>query len=186
MGASYARRADQRYDRTNTLTLRVVGYDVEAHVARGGMGDIYRARVEATGERVALKVMREAASFDDDRAARERFLRESRVLAGLDHPNVVRYIAHGTTVDGRPFLASEWLDGPTLSERLSRGRLSVHEAVKLGFGIAAALRAAHEAGVTHRDVKPSNIVLMTPPSRSGAAPGETIPVLIDFGVAKLD
>ncbi len=155
--------------------MRVLGYEIEAHVARGGMGDVYRARVDATGERVALKVMREAASFDDERSARERFAREARLLAGIEHPNIVRYVAHGTTLDDRPFLAAEWLEGPTLTERIARGRIATREAVHIAAAIADALVVAHDAGIVHRDVKPSNIVLTM----------KGIPVLIDFGVAKL-
>ena len=148
---------------------------MEAHVARGGMGDVYRARVEATGERVALKVMRAASSSpDDDAATRERFARESRLLARLVHPNIVPYVAHGATADGRPFVASRWLDGPTLAERLSSSRLSLHDARAIGVAVARALAAAHAASVVHRDVKPANIVLVKD--------GE--PILIDFGVAK--
>jgi hypothetical protein len=138
------------------------------------MSDVHRARIEATGEEVALKVMRAPATFDDEAATRERFAREARVLAGLSHPSIVRYVAHGTTLDGRPYVAAEWLDGETLADRIARSRLAPRDAAALGASLADALATAHAAGVVHRDVKPTNVMI----GRDGQ------PKLIDFGVAK--
>src|SRR2546430_1198500 len=90
----------------------------------GGMGVIYRARDRLTGSSVALKVLRPQAGgegHDPDQV--ERFLREPRILAEVRHPAIVRYVAHGETETGEPYLVMEWLDGESLAARLSRGRL---------------------------------------------------------------
>jgi hypothetical protein len=158
--------------------VRIRGYVVEAHVARGGMGDVHRARVLATGELVAIKVMRHTseADGDADALARERFGREARILAELTHPAIVRYVSHGWTVDGRPYLASEWLDGETLDTRFATRRMSAREAATIGASIASALAAVHAAGIVHRDVKPSNVIV----THDGDVK------LFDFGIAKVE
>ena len=140
--------------------------------AAGGMGRVYQARDRVTGDRVALKVLYRAGI---DEA--ERFAREAQVLATLRHPGIVRYIAYGTTDTGEPYLVLEWLDGETLNERIKERGLSLPEALALGVRVASALGAAHQRGVVHRDVKPSNIFL----------PGGAIEkvTLIDFGIARL-
>jgi len=134
------------------------------------MGSVYRGLDHETGRPVALKVMR-AQSGDI-----ERFARECRVLADLSHPAIVRYIAHGSH-DGELFLAMEWLEGETLEERLGRASLDVAESLDLLRGAAAGLAAAHARAIVHRDVKPSNLMLVEgDPSR---------PKLLDFGIVRL-
>src|SRR5262245_61845458 len=91
-------------------------FELERRAGSGGMAIVYRARDRVTGGVVALKVLREEM---DPR----RFDREIRLLADLDHPAIVRHVAHGAMPDGRPFHAMEWLEGETLAERLARGRL---------------------------------------------------------------
>jgi tetratricopeptide (TPR) repeat protein len=145
---------------------------IEEIAGRGGMGSVYRARDRVTGARVALKLL-----GGHDGAAVERFLHEARILAGIDHPHVVRYVAHGITGTGDPYLAMEWLDGESLEGRLSRGPLDPAEVVALGRRVADALGAAHTRGVVHRDVKPSNLYI---------AGGDVRRVkVLDFGIARL-
>src|SRR5271170_7278109 len=113
------------------------------------MGKVYRARDELTGHPVAVKVLQVQGAIEA-----ERFAREAEVLAGLAHPALVRFVAHGRTPEGEPFLAIEWLEGEDLGTRLRRAGLSIAESVALGARVAAGLGAAHRRGVIHRDVKP--------------------------------
>src|SRR5690349_15434247 len=108
----------------------------------GGMGEVFRAR-DRDGSLVAVKVL-----FRRQDGA--RLGREARVLASLLHPGIVRYVAHGTTGDGRGYLVTEWLDGETLAARLERGTLSIEETLDLGVQIAGALGDAHRSAVVHR------------------------------------
>ncbi|HMJ12328.1 MAG TPA: protein kinase [Polyangiaceae bacterium] len=137
--------------------------------ASGGMGSIYRARDLLTGQIVALKLVKGSASTP-------RFVREAGILARLEHPCVVSYVAHGIA-DGVPYLVMEWLEGEDLSRLLARaGRCSVAEALTLVQKTAAALGAAHRLGIVHRDVKPSNLFLV-------GSSIERVKVL-DFGIAR--
>jgi hypothetical protein len=146
-------------------------FEVERLAGSGGMGDVYRARDLRTGAAVAVKVVRGQGLEQN-----ARFAREAEVLAGIDHPAVVRYVGQGQTPEGESFLAMEWLEGEALAERISRGRLSLADAAALGFRLAEALCAAHRAGVVHRDLKPSNVMLC------GGEIGRA--KLVDFGVAR--
>ncbi len=139
----------------------------------GGMGEVAPALDRATGDQVALKLMSGHSEPEI-----ERFRREAAALAKLSHAAIVRYVAHGSGADGRPYLAMEWVDGTPLRERLTRGPLSIAQAVRLGLGLAEGLAAAHDAGIVHRDIKPGNIVLL------GSDPAR--PKIIDFGVARTD
>ncbi|NUO52276.1 MAG: protein kinase [Polyangiaceae bacterium] len=143
---------------------------IEAVAATGGMGEILRARDVDTDARVAIKVMI-AASVD-----RDRFEREARVLRKLEHPRIVRYLGHGETPGGAPYLAMEWLDGEDLEHRLSERGLSTDETLAMTQGVAEALAHAHAQGIVHRDIKPSNVFLV------GGRPDSV--KLIDFGIAR--
>jgi serine/threonine protein kinase len=114
---------------------------VERPVGTGGMGSVFRAVDRESGAPVALKVLDLVSE-----GAVERFQREARVLAGLSHPGIVRYVAHGETDSREPFLVMELLDGEDLSQRLARGRLSVDESVTLVRRVAEALSFAHGKG----------------------------------------
>src|SRR5262245_7354335 len=140
-------------------------------VGSGGMGVVHRAVDRLTGETVAVKILRET---DDVTVA--RFFLEARILAELRHPGIVRYIAHGTTVAGDTWLAMEWLTGESLADKLRAGPLPIADVLALGVRAAAALGAAHAAGIVHRDVKPSNLFLI-------GGNVDRIRVL-DFGVAR--
>jgi tetratricopeptide (TPR) repeat protein len=137
----------------------------------GGMGSIYRARDELTGATVAVKLLR-----GDELESRSRFLREAQLLEELNHPGIVRYVAHGQTPDLQIYLAMEWLEGEDLAQRLERARLSVDESMVLLGRLAGALAVAHAQGVVHRDINPTNVFL--PAGRIGDAK------ILDFGVAK--
>lgn len=142
---------------------------IDRRIAAGGMGAVYRASDRVSGAPIALKVM-----LDGDRTGEERFLREAGMLAGVSHEALVSYVAHG---DGpTPWLAMEWLEGEDLAARLSRGPLSIDETLAVCRRVAAALSVLHARGFVHRDVKPSNIFLV-----SGDA---ALAKLLDLGVAR--
>ncbi len=156
------------------MALSVVAerFEIVAHAGAGGMATVYRARDRATGSIVALKLLGSVGE-------RERFVREAETLARLDHPNIVRYVAHGALDDGGAFLAMEWLEGESLAARLKRESLSVDEALDVCTRVAIALGHAHAHGVIHRDVKPSNVML---PASGNLADLR----VVDFGIARHD
>ena len=135
----------------------VAGYEIGALVGRGGMGDVYRAFDSRLERPVALKLLGERLS--DDEGFRERMLTESRLAAGLDHPNVVPIYEAGEA-DGRLFIAMRYVEGTDLKALLRReGALAPGRAVAIASQVADALDAAHAKGLVHRDVKPSNVLL---------------------------
>ncbi len=136
-------------------TLVADRYERGEMVARGAMGSVYRATDVTTGQTVALKVL----DVPDGETV-HRFGREVRALRVVDHPSVVGYLDHGTTTRGAPFLVMEWIEGPTLEAHLAGGVLPIDEVVALGRELGDALAAIHARGVVHRDVKPSNLMLV--------------------------
>jgi eukaryotic-like serine/threonine-protein kinase len=159
-------------------------FRVERVVGRGGAGVVYRAFDEDSGQPVALKVVAAAAGVAPEEE--ERLTREGRVLQTLDHPGIVRVVASGRLDDtGQPFVAMEWLEGEDLHARHQRAPLTYSQSLELAMLVANALGAAHDAGVIHRDVKPSNIFLSAPGT---AAPLhlDATPKLVDFGVAMVE
>ena len=148
-------------------------FEIDKHVASGGMGQVFRARDVQSGELVAVKMM-----LGDLAAHISRFDHERRALAKLSHPGIVRYVAHGFAASGEPYLAMEWLDGEDLSSRLSRGKLTIEDSIELATQVAEALSAAHARDIVHRDLKPSNIFLV-----DGRI--DRVKVL-DFGIARLE
>ncbi|TVR16823.1 MAG: serine/threonine protein kinase [Planctomycetota bacterium] len=153
-----------------TATISPGGYQIQSVVARGGMGIVLRGRRLRDGLSVALKAPRHRHA-----QSRERFTREARALASLQHPRVLQLIDIDATAAGTPLLITSYHPGETLAERLTRPTLlSVEEFAQLARGTAEALHHCHARGVMHRDIKPENIVL-----------GKDGPVLIDFGLALL-
>ena len=150
---------------------RVAGrFEILGEAGRGGMGTVFRARDRKDKRDVALKVLNAAVLRN---AA--RFELEAALLAGLRHPNIVEYVAHGATPDGLRYLVMEWVDGEDLGQRLASSGLDLHDTVAMGLGVARALGALHERGIVHRDVKPSNLML---------GGGVERVKLVDFGVAR--
>jgi uncharacterized RDD family membrane protein YckC/predicted Ser/Thr protein kinase len=129
------------------------GYRILKLLGHGGMGEVYEAEQISSGRRVALKVMRHTLVSEQDR---KRFLREGRLAAAVNHPNVV-YIHGSEEIDGAPAIAMELVHGGTLKDRLkSEGPLPISDAVEATLHIIDGLEAAHSAGVLHRDIKPAN------------------------------
>ena len=143
-------------------------YEVERELATGGMGTVYLGRDAGLDRPVAIKVLRPELATA---TASERFLREARILASLDHPNVVTVHRAGETA-GLSWYVMDFVAAETLAARLRRGPLPPAEAVAVALDVLAALETAHRHGVVHRDVKPSNVFL-----------GERHALLGDFGIA---
>ena len=154
-----------------SVGTRFGAYEVTSPLGSGGMGEVYRARDINLKRDVALKALPPALANDADRLA--RFQREAEVLASLNHPNIAQIYGLERS-EGTTALAMELIEGPTLEDRISQGRVPVEEALRVASQIADALEAAHERGIVHRDLKPANIKLR---------PDGTVKVL-DFGIAK--
>jgi serine/threonine protein kinase/Tfp pilus assembly protein PilF len=152
---------------------RLGPYALETLLGAGGMGQVYRARDTRLDRTVAIKVI--PPSLSSDPVRRQRFQREARAIALLQHPNICTLYDVGFQ-DGTDYLVMEYLNGETLASRLLRGALPLDETLRYGIEIADALGAAHRRGIVHCDLKPGNIFLTT----HGASK------VLDFGLAKLD
>ncbi len=146
-------------------------YRVLSLLGAGGMGEVYLASDDRLGRRVAIKILPDAVSRDEE--AKLRMLREARAVAALDHPNVCTVYEVGEH-EGRPYIVMQFVEGETLFDRLRQARMSPTEVLDVGLQVAAALDEAHSHGIIHRDVKPMNIML---------TPRGQVKVL-DFGLAK--
>jgi serine/threonine-protein kinase len=153
-------------------------YDVARLIGQGSMARVYAARDLVTGGSVAIKIL--SRRYADSERERARFFREARAALQIKHPNVVKVLDVGRRVDGRPFIVIEYLQGESLGECVRRrGRMPLEVALRIVRDAARGLRAVHEAGIVHRDVKPDNIFLV---GESGSPTGVR---LVDFGLAKL-
>ena len=137
-------------------------YEILASIGKGGMGEVYRARDPRVGRDVAIKVSTERFT--------ERFEREARVIASLNHPNICHLYDVGPN-----YLVMELVEGPTLAERIKEGAIPLDESLNVARQIADALEAAHEKGITHRDLKPGNVKVKP----------EGLVKVLDFGLAKI-
>jgi serine/threonine protein kinase len=146
-------------------------YEIVAPLGAGGMGEVYRARDTRLGRDVAIKVL--PTHLADRPDLRERFEREARAIASLNHPHICTLHDIGRQ-DSADYLVMEILEGQTLAQRLLKGPLPVEQVLQYAIEIAGALDKAHHNGITHRDLKPGNIML----TKSGVK-------LLDFGLAKL-
>ena len=152
---------------------RLGNYQIDRRLGRGGMGEVYLAHDNALDRTVALKVLRSTLVHDEQLV--ERFHREARASAKLNHPNIVRIHSVGVE-DGIPFFAMEWIDGEPLDVILkAQGILPWQRAMNITSQVASALESAHAQGIIHRDIKPANILI----GKSGRAH------VTDFGVAKV-
>ena len=155
--------------------VRFGPYQIVSLIGAGGMGEVYKATDTRLQRTVAVKVLPDLFSKDEERLA--RFEREARTLASLNHPNIAQiYGLEDGRTDGRQSraLAMEFIDGEDLAERLSRGPMPLEDALAIALQVVDALEAAHEQGILHRDLKPANIKVR---------PDGTVKVL-DFGLAK--
>jgi serine/threonine-protein kinase len=147
-------------------------YELEELVGTGGMSSVFRAHDKLLDRKVALKVLHEQYTEDDEYV--ERFRREARAVARLSHPNIVTVIDRGEA-DGRQFIVFEYVDGENLKAVVNQsGAMSVETAVSLAHQIARALAFAHEHGLVHRDVKPQNVLMN----------GDGRAKVTDFGIAR--
>jgi serine/threonine protein kinase/Tol biopolymer transport system component len=147
-------------------------YKILALLGIGGMGEVYLAEDTRLGRRIALKLL--PADFTRDRDRVRRFQQEARAASALNHPYIVTIHETGEFED-RHFIATEFIEGETLRERLRRAPLTLGDTLDIAIQVAGALAAAHEAGIVHRDIKPENIMLR----RDGYVK------VVDFGLAKL-
>ncbi|MFG0331265.1 MAG: protein kinase [Phycisphaerales bacterium] len=154
---------------------RIGPYRILDVLGEGGMGTVFLAeQFEPVRRRVALKVIRRGM---DTKSVIARFNAERQALAMMDHPNVAQVFEAGETSDGRPFFAMEHVPGVPLTDYCDRMRLSTNDRLELLIEVCHAVHHAHQKGVIHRDIKPTNVLVMT-------RDGRPHPKVIDFGVAK--
>ena len=150
---------------------RLGPYEILSGIGSGGMGEVYRAKDTRLDRIVAIKVL--PPHLADRAELRERFEREAKAISSLNHPHICTLYDVGHQ-DGIDYLVMEYVEGETLAARLRKGPLPLDQLLRYAIGIANALDKADRKGVTHRDLKPGNIML----TKSGAK-------LLDFGLAKL-
>ena len=160
-------------EQTDEMTGQTLGhYEVIEKIGAGGMGEVYAARDTLLGRKVALKLLPDYFTRDDERV--RRFQQEARAASALNHPNILT-IYEIRQVDSRHYIATEFIEGETLRQRMSHERLRIKQSLDVAMQVAGALAAAHEAGIVHRDIKPENIMLRR----------DQIAKVLDFGLAKL-
>ncbi len=160
-------------DQKRSIVGHPIGhYEIIELLGVGGMGEVYLARDPRLDRKIALKLLPAYFTKDEDRL--QRFEQEARTASSLNHPNIVTIYEIGQA-DGHQFIATEFIDGVTLRERLTSIRLKLSETLDTAVQVAAALAAAHSASIVHRDVKPENIMIRA----------DGYVKVLDFGLAKL-
>ena len=157
--------------RKRGATMRFGGFEILGKLGEGGMGSVYKARQLALDRVVALKTLRREFSADSDFL--QRFEREAKLAAQVQHPNALQVYGTGE-VDGVYYMAMEYVDGATVSRMLADGPMGERRALGIVRGVASALAVAHDQGIVHRDIKPDNIMV----TREG------VPKLMDLGIAR--
>jgi len=150
----------------------IPGYTFDSFIAQGGMGAVYLAIQPHLERKVAIKIL--PKEFGDNEEFKESFHSEAKMMAKLNHPNLVRIFDFGET-EGMPYIIMEYVDGPTLYNQYNSGQVSHLEAVRVTEAVTTGLEHAHQAGVLHRDIKPSNILLTL----------DGTPKITDFGLARM-
>src|SRR5215813_8464797 len=147
-------------------------YEIRSKIGEGGMGEVYLAHDTKLGRKVALKIL--PADVAADRSRMNRFMQEAKAASALNHPNIITIHEIDATESGQ-FIATEFVEGETLRERLHKTPITLSAALEVATQIAGALTAAHHAGIIHRDIKPENVMIR----RDGLVK------VLDFGLAKL-
>src|SRR4029079_7138285 len=148
-------------------------YSIESLIGSGGMGEVFLARDTQLHRNVAVKILKPKLSHRHGDAL-ERFILEARSASALNHPNIITIYEIGQA-DGSHFIASEYVEGKTLHDRINRRSLSLVDILNITIQTAEALTAAHAAGIVHRDIKPENIMVRA----------DGYVKVLDFGLAKL-
>ena len=151
---------------------RLAHYEIISMLGAGGMGEVYLAEDMLLRRKVAIKML--APELTRDERGLRRFEHEAHAASALNHPNILTIHEFGQA-NGMHFIASEFIDGVTLRQRLANGRLELNEAIEIAIQIASALAAAHAGGIVHRDIKPDNVIVRN----------DGIVKVLDFGIAKL-
>ncbi|MGI8771203.1 MAG: protein kinase domain-containing protein, partial [Acidobacteriaceae bacterium] len=151
---------------------RINHYEVLSNIGVGGMGEVYLAMDTRLRRQIALKILAQDLTYDP--RALQRFQQEAQAASALNHPNILTVFEFGQA-DGLHYIASEYVEGPTLRQSLLNAKLDLNTAISIGIQIVSALVAAHAAGIIHRDIKPENIILRS----------DGLAKLLDFGIAKL-
>ncbi len=151
---------------------RIGHYQVLSHIGHGGMGEVFLAQDTSLGRKVALKLLRREFTGNEERL--RRFQQEARAASALNHPNILTIHEIGQD-DTLHFIATEYVEGETLREHISRAPLTLGRVLDVAVQAASALSAAHQAGIVHRDIKPENIMLRE----------DGYVKVLDFGLAKL-
>jgi serine/threonine-protein kinase len=147
-------------------------YKIRSQIGAGGMGEVFLAEDPELERLVALKILPGEFAENDDRV--RRFIQEAKSVSALNHPNILTIYEIGMTDNAR-YIASEYIKGETLREKIKAKSLTVSETLDIAVQVVSALEAAHEAGIIHRDIKPENIMLRT----------DRLVKVLDFGLAKL-
>ena len=164
---------ERAHDGVSMIGRHVAHYNIVEKVGAGGMGVVYRAENTRLHRWVALKFLSPDLTRDEE--AKHRFILEAQSASALEHPNICTIYDIGESTDGQSFMAMAYYAGETLKTKIARGPLTLAEAVDYAAQVAEGLVKAHNAGIVHRDIKPTNILITD----------DGIVKLLDFGIAKL-